>query len=73
MERTIFWENAAKHAQAEAIYYREQLAKAHELLGRIIHQTSERWDSVRLTQYYPTDNLHGKRTVSNPAGDSNAS
>jgi len=73
MERTIFWEKAAKNAQAEADYYREQLAKAHELLGRVIHQISQSWDSVQLTQYYPTDNLHGKRTVGNPAGDNNAS
>jgi hypothetical protein len=58
--RTLFWEKTAKTAQAEAIYYREQLAKSHELLGRIVHQISERWDSVRLTQYYPTDNHFGK-------------
>lgn len=50
-------------------YYQTELAKAHELLGRIIHQTSERWDSVRLTKYFPTNNLHGKRTIANPEGN----
>ena len=43
-------------SQAEADYYQEELRKAHELLGRIIHQTSERWDSVHLTKYHLTDN-----------------
>lgn len=54
--------------QSEVDYYRKELAKAHELLGRVTHQLSERWDSVRLTQFYPTDNLHGKRTLNNPTG-----
>ena len=49
-------------------YYQTELAKSHELLGRILHQTSERWDTVRLTKYYPTDNLHNKRTIKNPLG-----
>ena len=49
-------------------YYQNELAKAHELLGRVIHQASERRDTVRLTKYYPTDNLHGKRTLGNPEG-----
>lgn len=55
-------------ASEEAKYYREQLAKAHELLGRVLHQTSERWDSVRLSEYFPTDNLHGRRNHKNPKG-----
>ena len=56
-------------ADDESKYYRTQLAKSHEILGRVIHQLSERWDSVRLTEYYPTDNLWGKRTVNNPKGE----
>ena len=52
----------------EGEYYQTELAKAHEVLGRVIHQLSERWDSVRLTKYYPTDNLSGRRTVGNPEG-----
>jgi hypothetical protein len=52
----------------EVEYYRTELAKAHEILGRVIHQLSERWDSVRLTKYYPTDNLSGQRTINNPSG-----
>lgn len=52
----------------EVDYYRTELAKAHEILGRVTHQLSERWDTVRLTQYYPTNNLHGRRSISNPMG-----
>ena len=56
-------------AHEESKYYRVQLAKSHEILGRVIHQLSERWDSVRLTEYFPTDNLWGKRTTGNPKGE----
>ena len=55
---------------AESKYYRNQLSKSHELLGRITHQLSERWDTVNLTKYFPTDNLHGKKSSSNPTGES---
>ena len=68
-ERLDFWENTAKRLEIESTYYREELVKAHALLGRIIQQTSERWDSVNLTKYYPTDNLWGKRNINNPGGD----
>ena len=61
-------ENERNIVQEESEYYRIQLAKSHEILGRIIHQLSERWDSVRLTEYFPTDNLWGKRTIGNPKG-----
>lgn len=64
-----YWETECKRAKAEAEYYQKELAKAHELLGRVIHQISERWDSVRLTKYYPTDNLSNRRTISNPKGE----
>ena len=30
---------------------------------------SERWDTVNLTKYFPTDNLYRKRTISNAGGD----
>lgn len=65
--RAYYWEQRAKEQEADANYYREELAKAHALLGRVIQQTSERWDSVNLTEYYPTSNLHrkvGRREVS---------
>lgn len=52
----------------EANYYREQLNRAHGILGRVVHQLSERWDSVNLTEYFPTDNLHRKRSFDNPSG-----
>lgn len=41
-------------------YYQTELAKAHELLGRVLHQLSERWDLVNLTKYYPTDIFIGR-------------
>lgn len=67
-ERASYWEfQATKHSDSSD-YYRKELAKAHELLGRVIHQVSERWDSVNLTEYFPTNNLWRKRTVANPSG-----
>ena len=62
------WEKEYEQARSESDYYQNELAKAHELLGRVIHQLSQRWDSVRLTKYYPTDNLWNKRTIGNPKG-----
>ena len=58
----------AEHATA-ANYYRAELAKAHTLLGRVIQQLSERWDTVNLTEYFPTSNLHRQRSVGNPSGE----
>ena len=66
--RVIELEKARDTASDEAEYYQTELAKSHEILGRTIHQLSERWDSVRLTKFYPTDNLAGKRTINNPEG-----
>ncbi len=37
-------------------YYKEELAKAHALLGRILHQHSEKMASVNLNENFPTDN-----------------
>ena len=68
-ERLLFWEQNAKDYKAESDYYREELVKAHALLGRVVHQLSERWDSVNLTKYFPTDNRGRKRSVSNPTGE----
>ncbi len=68
-ERCHFWEKTAKRYRAESKYYQEQLVDAHTLIGRITHQLSERWDKVRLTKYYPTDNLWGRRTIDNPSGE----
>jgi len=68
-ERAIFWEGQAKKSARSSDYYQNQLAKAHEILGRVIHQLSERWDSVNLTKYFPTDNLANKRTINNPGGE----
>lgn len=52
----------------EAQYYQSELAKAHELLGRVMHQFSEHWDMVRLTRCFPTDNPSSKRNIDNPRG-----
>lgn len=67
-ERVEALEKDRDRAINESRYYQTELAKAHELLGRVIHQTSERWDTVRLTKYFPTDNLFGKRNLKNPDG-----
>jgi len=67
-ERWIYFETENKKSSIEANYYRKQLAKAHEILGRVVHQASERWDMLNLTEYYPTDNLWRRRTITNPSG-----
>jgi len=64
-----FFETDAKRSDIAATYYRKQLAEAHELLGRVVHQASERWDTLNISEYFPTDNLHHKRTNSNPSGE----
>lgn len=68
-ERLAFWEKQADKHSAGEDYYRAELEKAHALLGRVIQQTSERWDSVNLTEHFPTSNLHRKKTVFNPKGE----
>ena len=68
-ERASWWEKTATEHRDEADYYREQLAKAHALLGRVTHQLSERWDSVNLTEHFPTDNPHRQCHVGNAKGD----
>lgn len=67
-ENRDFWQRTANKSLDAESYYRDQLAAAHELLGRVIHQTSERWDSVNISRHFPTDNLHRKRTANNPSG-----
>jgi len=69
-ERVIELEKSIIAKSDESSYYQKELAKSHEILGRVIHQLSERWDTVRLTKYYPTDNLHNKRNIHNPSGES---
>jgi hypothetical protein len=67
-DRARFWQAKAEQEQVSAEYYQAELVKAHALLGRVVHQLSERWDTVNLTQYYPTDNLNRDRSVSRPGG-----
>lgn len=66
--RVVELENDRDIRSKEAEYYRGQLAKAHEILGRVTHQLSERWGSVNVSEYFPTDNLHRKRSHNNPEG-----
>ena len=66
--RVLELEDLLKVSQKEAKYYQTELAKSHEILGRVIHQLSERWDNVNLTKYYPTDNLWNSRSLRNPDG-----
>lgn len=62
------WEKECFRYKDESDYYRDQLAKSHEMIGRIICQLSERWDTVNLTKYFPMDNLSGQRTLNDPTG-----
>ena len=66
--RIVELENERNIANKTADYYQTELAKAHEILGRVVHQLSERWDKVNLTKYFPTNNLHDMRTTNNPDG-----
>lgn len=68
-ERASYWERKAKRDSDSSEYYRKELAKAHEILGRVIHQLSEGWDAVNLTEYFPTDNFLRKKTINNPKGE----
>ena len=64
-----YWETQSKKHEAGETYYRLELEKAHALLGRVVQQLSERWDTVNLSTYFPTSNLHRERSVSNPGGE----
>ena len=66
--RTFELEADRNTYRSQSEYYQTELAKAHEILGRVLHQTSERWDSVNLTKFYPTDNLQKNRSAMNPTG-----
>ena len=66
--RVVELENDRNKYSDQSDYYQQELAKSHEILGRVIHQVSERWDSVNLTKYFPTDNLSRNRTLDNPTG-----
>lgn len=66
--RIIELEEELNKRTTEVQYYRLELVKAHEILGRVIHQYSEHWDTVRLTKYFPTDNPFGARKIDNPKG-----
>ena len=68
-EKWHYFEEVSKTYRNSADYYQAELCKAHELLGRVVHQASERWDRVNLTKWYPTDNLNNRRTVNNPKGE----
>lgn len=68
LERAQWWERKYREKETESNYYQQQLVDAHAILGRVVHQLSERWGSVNLTEYFPTDNLHHKRGVGNAAG-----
>lgn len=66
--RVIELEKERNRESESSKYYRGELEKSHALLGRVIHQTSERWDTVNISSYFPTDNLHRQRNLNNPRG-----
>jgi len=65
----VYWNKTANKLQESSDYYQAELEKAHAILGRVIHQLSERWDTVNLTKYFPTSNLWRKKTIDNPSGE----
>ena len=42
-ERHNYWIEQHNKEQVEAKYYQAELEKAHALIGRIVHQATERW------------------------------
>ena len=52
-----------------ASYYKEELAVAHTLLGRLLHQTSESQQSVNLGKSFPTANSFFPGTLRGKMGE----
>ena len=52
-----------------ASYYKEELAVAHTLLGRLLHQTSENQESVNLGKDFPTANRFFPGTLRGKMGE----
>lgn len=50
-ELLTFWNKRAKELEEDLKFYKEETAQTQEILGRVISQYSERWDSVKLTNY----------------------
>lgn len=50
-ELLTFWNKEALRKTEEIKWYREELATSQEILGRVMIQFSERWDTVTLTNY----------------------
>ncbi len=71
--RVLELEKARNDQSSKSDYYQTELEKAHTLLGRILHQLSERWDTVRVTKFFPTNNLWNRRSVDNPTGEKDGS
>ena len=50
-ELLTFWNKEALRQTEEVKWYKEELATAQEILGRVVIQFSERWDTITLTNY----------------------
>jgi len=50
-ERADYFEKSFKEECERANWYKDELAKTQEILGRVIVQYSERWDTVQLTNH----------------------
>ena len=46
-----FWNKRANEIEDERDFYKEEARQTQEILGRVISQYSERWDTVKLTNY----------------------
>lgn len=48
-ELLTFWNDKAKELEEEKEFYKQETRQTQEILGRVISQYSERWDTVQLT------------------------
>tara|TARA_R110000796_G_scaffold21420_1_gene62994 strand:+ start:898 stop:1224 length:327 start_codon:yes stop_codon:yes gene_type:complete len=66
--RVVELEKVRDRNEEVAKYYKDELEKAHAMVGRVVMQNSERWDTLRITGSFPTDNKHNWRSSINPKG-----
>ena len=50
-ELLTFWSDRARELEEERNFYKQETKQTQEILGRVISQYSERWDTVQLTNY----------------------
>ena len=51
LERAQYFEKQMQEMRMQKDQYKAELAQTQEILGRTMVQLSERWDTVKLTNY----------------------